>query len=300
MAPSAAFQKDTDQGSRPEAAADATEPRLIVEPGLSARVASIAEPVIAQLGYRLVRINVSSTEGATIQIMAERPDGSMTVEDCETISRALSPVFDVNEPMEGAYRLEISSPGIDRPLVRKSDFERYAGHSVKIETAVPVEGRRRFKGILLGTEGDAARIELDTDRKPKHGKPGAKQSKHAKVKEPAEEKDNGGDEIESFAADVAHELGVSHGHLDREFARIVGLSPRMLSRVIRLRALVASIDVYGGVEWTTLAAELGWFDQAHLIRDFRRFTGVAPGEYAAAIRERYRPDEALPGFTPER
>jgi AraC-like DNA-binding protein len=101
-------------------------------------------------------------------------------------------------------------------------------------------------------------------------------------------------------AEVAHELGVSHGHLDREFARIVGLSPRTLARVIRLRALVASIDVYGGVEWTTLAAELGWFDQAHLIRDFRRFTGVAPREYAAAIRERYRPDEALPGFTPER
>jgi AraC-like DNA-binding protein len=99
---------------------------------------------------------------------------------------------------------------------------------------------------------------------------------------------------------VAGALDVSHGHLDREFARVVGLSPRALSRVIRLRALVASIDVYGGVEWTALAAELGWFDQAHLIRDFRRFTGVTPGQYAAAIRERYRPDEALPGFTPER
>ncbi len=101
-------------------------------------------------------------------------------------------------------------------------------------------------------------------------------------------------------AGLAAELGISHGHLDREFARVVGLSPRVLARILRLRALIASIDVYGGVEWTALAAELGWFDQAHLIRDFRRFTGVTPGEYAAAIRERYTPEEALPGFTPER
>lgn len=101
-------------------------------------------------------------------------------------------------------------------------------------------------------------------------------------------------------AEVADELGISHGHLDREFGRIVGLSPRALARVLRLRALIASIDVYGRVEWTALAADLGWFDQAHLIRDFRRFTGVTPGEYAAAIRERYTPEEALPGFTPER
>ncbi len=101
-------------------------------------------------------------------------------------------------------------------------------------------------------------------------------------------------------AGLAEELGISHGHLDHEFGRVVGLSPRALSRVLRLRALVASIDVYGGVEWTALASDLGWFDQAHLIRDFRRFTGVTPGEYAAAMRERYTPEEALPGFTPER
>ena len=114
------------------------EPRLIVEPGLPARVAAIVEPVIEQLGYRLVRVRVSGAEGCTVQIMAERPDGSMTVEDCESISRALSPVFDVADPIDQAYRLEISSPGIDRPLVRKSDFERYAGHLAKIETAMPV------------------------------------------------------------------------------------------------------------------------------------------------------------------
>jgi ribosome maturation factor RimP len=137
------------------------EPRLIVEPGLSARVASIAEPVIEQLGYRLVRVKVSSADGCTVQIMAERPDGTMAVEDCETVSRALSPVFDANDPINKAYRLEISSPGIDRPLVRKSDFDRYAGHMVKIETEIPIDGRKRFRGLLVATEGDAARIRLD-------------------------------------------------------------------------------------------------------------------------------------------
>src|SRR5882672_5069293 len=106
-----------------DTAAHQTEPRLIGEPGLPARVASIAEPVIETLGYRLVRVKVSASEGATVQIMAERPDGGMTVEDCETISRALSPVLDMADPIERAYRLEISSPGIDRPLVRKSDFD---------------------------------------------------------------------------------------------------------------------------------------------------------------------------------
>jgi len=137
------------------------EPRLIVEPGVSARVAAIAEPVIEQLGFRLVRVRVSGAEGCTVQIMAERPDGSMTVEDCEAVSRALSPVLDVADPIDRAYRLEISSPGIDRPLVRKSDFERYAGHLAKIETAMPFQGRKRFRGLLIGTEGDAARIRRD-------------------------------------------------------------------------------------------------------------------------------------------
>ena len=141
--------------------AAASEPRLIIEPGLPARVAVIAEPVIEQLGYRLVRVRVSAAEGCTVQIMAERPDGSMTVEDCETVSRALSPVLDIADPIERAYRLEISSPGIDRPLVRKSDFERYAGHLVKIEMEIPVDGRKRFRGKLSGTEGDAARVHRD-------------------------------------------------------------------------------------------------------------------------------------------
>lgn len=143
------------------AAAPESEPRLIMEPGLSARVAHVAEPVIEQLGYRLVRVKVSGADGCTVQIMAEQPDGSMTVEDCEAVSRALSPVLDVADLIDRAYRLEISSPGIDRPLVRKSDFDRYAGHLARIEMDVPVDGRKRFRGRLSGTEGEVARLHRD-------------------------------------------------------------------------------------------------------------------------------------------
>jgi ribosome maturation factor RimP len=137
------------------------ERRLIVEPGLAARLAAIVEPVLDQLGYRLVRVRISGFDGCTVQIMAERPDGSMTIEDCEAASRALSPVLDVADPVDRAYRLEVSSPGIDRPLVRRSDFDRYAGHVVKIELTVPIEGRKRFRGVLLGSEGDGARLRRD-------------------------------------------------------------------------------------------------------------------------------------------
>jgi ribosome maturation factor RimP len=141
-------------------AADA-EPRLIAEQGIAARVAAIVEPVLVALGYRLVRAKLSGLDGCTLQIMAERPDRTMTVDDCEAISRALSPVLDVADPIDRAYRLEISSPGIDRPLVRRSDFECFAGHVIKVEMAVAVHGRRRFRGLLLGAEGEAARIRRD-------------------------------------------------------------------------------------------------------------------------------------------
>lgn len=141
--------------------ADLNEPRLIAEQGLDARVAVVVEPVLAGMGFRLVRVHVSAAGGCTVQVMAERPDGSMSVEDCESVSRALSPVLDVADPIERAYRLEISSPGIDRLLVRRSDFERYAGHVVKVEMAVPVEGRKRFRGVLLGAEGETARVRRD-------------------------------------------------------------------------------------------------------------------------------------------
>jgi len=148
---------------RPTAFAE--EPRLITEPGRAARVAAIAEPVLADLGYRLVRVRISGAAGCTVQIMAERPDGTMAIEDCESASRALSPMLDVNDPIEGAYRLEISSPGIDRPLVRRTDFDRYAGHVAHIEMQVPIEGRRRFRGELLGTRDVSVRLRL--------GEPGA-------------------------------------------------------------------------------------------------------------------------------
>jgi ribosome maturation factor RimP len=137
---------------------DFAEPRLIIEQGVAARVAAIAGPVLDGLGYRLVRVRVSATSGCTVQIMAERPDGTMAIEDCEAASRALSPVFDVEDPIESEYRLELSSPGIDRPLVRRSDFERYAGYEAKIEMTSPVDGRKRFRGILTGVEGEAARL----------------------------------------------------------------------------------------------------------------------------------------------
>jgi ribosome maturation factor RimP len=107
-----------------------------------------------------VRVKSSAHDGGTVQIMAERPDGSMAIEECEAVSRALSPVLDVADPIDRAYRLEISSPGLDRPLVRRSDFERHVGRDVKIELAALFEGQRRFRGILLGTEGEAVRIRI--------------------------------------------------------------------------------------------------------------------------------------------
>ncbi len=139
----------------------AEEPRLITEPGRAARVAALAEPVLAELGFRLVRVRISGYAGCTVQIMAERPDGSLAIEDCEAASRALSPVFDANDPIEGPYRLELSSPGIDRPLVRRSDFARYAGHIANVEMNVAVDGRKRFRGELLGSEGDCVRLRCD-------------------------------------------------------------------------------------------------------------------------------------------
>jgi ribosome maturation factor RimP len=144
----------TDTGEQPE-------PRLIVEQGVAARVAAIAEPVIEGLGLRLVRVKISGMSGCTVQIMAERSDGTMTIDDCEALSRALSPVLDVADPIDRAYRLEISSPGLDRPLVRRSDFERNIGSTIKVEMAIAVEGRRRFRGSLLGTEGGNARLRRD-------------------------------------------------------------------------------------------------------------------------------------------
>ena len=140
--------------------ANERDKRLITESGIAARVAAIVEPVIEDLGLHLVRVRVTSTSGCTVQIMAERPDGTMSVSDCETVSRAVSPVLDLEDPIAQAYHLEVSSPGIDRPLVRASDFDRWAGHEAKIEMAVPQTGRKRFRGFVRGVEGDAVLVEL--------------------------------------------------------------------------------------------------------------------------------------------
>ena len=137
------------------------EPRILTETGVDARVAAMAEPVIEDLGYRLVRVRCSARAGFTVQIMAERPDGTMNVEGCESISRNLSPVLDADDPIPQAYNLEVSSPGIDRPLVRKSDFERWAGHAAKIELGQVFEGRKRFKGVLLGVADATVGIRID-------------------------------------------------------------------------------------------------------------------------------------------
>lgn len=139
----------------------ATDDRLIRETGLAARVAHIVEPVLEDLGFRLVRVKITAQNGCTVQIMAERPDGTMNVEDCEEASKAISPVLDVEDPIDRAYYLEMSSPGIDRPLVRLEDFTRWAGHVAKIEMEEPVGGRKRFRGTLLGLEGGNARLERD-------------------------------------------------------------------------------------------------------------------------------------------
>ncbi|WP_091857837.1 MULTISPECIES: ribosome maturation factor RimP [Bosea] len=140
------------------------EPRLVVEGGVAARVAVIIEPAIVDLGYRLVRVRVSAQNGCTVQIMAERPDGTMNVEGCEAISQAVSPALDVDDPIQAAYHLEVSSPGIDRPLVRASDFERWAGHLAKIDTSELVAGRKRFRGILRGVAGQDALLTRDDAR----------------------------------------------------------------------------------------------------------------------------------------
>lgn len=134
------------------------EPRLIVETGMAARVAAIVAPAIGDVGCRLVRVRITGQNGCTLQIMAERPDGTMSVDDCEAVSRAVSPVLDVEDPMDRAYHLEISSPGIDRPLVRAIDFARWLGHEAKIEMAVPAHGRKRYRGLLVAADAETATL----------------------------------------------------------------------------------------------------------------------------------------------
>src|SRR3954463_104350 len=134
--------------------------RLTRETGVEARIAHIVEPIANDLGYELVRVKVSSLNGMTVQIMAERPDGTMTVEDCEALSRNISPALDVADPINREYHLEVSSPGIDRPLTRAEDFQTWAGHEAKIEMEEAMNGRKRFRGVLLGVRDETAGVRL--------------------------------------------------------------------------------------------------------------------------------------------
>ena len=139
---------------------------LIAKAAIDRRIAEIVGPVIADLGFELVRVRLMTGKESTLQIMAQKPDGTIEVDDCATISTALSAVLDVEDPILDAYTLEVSSPGIDRPLTRLKDFDQWLGYTAKIETTELIDGRRRFKGELAGTEGDEVLIEIED-----HGEP---------------------------------------------------------------------------------------------------------------------------------
>jgi len=136
---------------------------LIAKAAIDRRLADIISPVIEDMGYELVRIRLMSGKQTTLQIMADKPDGGIEVDDCADISNAVSAVLDVEGPILDAYTLEVSSPGIDGPLTRLKDFDMYEGYEAKIETAESINGRRRFKGALAGVEGDEIIINIPAD-----------------------------------------------------------------------------------------------------------------------------------------
>jgi ribosome maturation factor RimP len=139
---------------------DLTEKRYIKESGLEARIARIVEPVANDLGYSLVRIKMLQENGLTLQIMAEDATGRFTITDCERLSKDVSPVLDVEDPIDREYHLEVSSPGIDRPLVRARDFANYIGHEAKIELSDLLDGRKRFRGIIKAVDAETVTVTL--------------------------------------------------------------------------------------------------------------------------------------------
>ena len=139
---------------------------LIAKTPLDQRLAALVQPVIEGLGFELVRLRVMSGKHRTLQIMADRPQGGIEVDDCARISTAVSAVLDVDDPLEDAYTLEVSSPGIDRPLTRLKDFALWEGYDARVETAELIDGRRRFKGILAGVEDDEVLIEIEEGGEP--------------------------------------------------------------------------------------------------------------------------------------
>ena len=154
------FQKISDL-SAPVDGTLGKDDRFYREAGLASKLADLLLPVLLDLGYRLVRVKVSGGGGKILQIMAERSNGTMSIEDCEALSRHLSPILDVHDLIADSYRLEVSSPGIDRPLVRLSDFKNWSGHQVKVDLKDPINGQRRFKGRLEGYLEGEVRVEVD-------------------------------------------------------------------------------------------------------------------------------------------
>jgi ribosome maturation factor RimP len=147
---------------------DLTEKRYIKQTGLEQRIAAIIEPVANDLGYALVRVKVTQENGCTLQVMAEDGEGRFNIDDCERLSKEISPALDVDDPIDREYHLEVSSPGIDRPLVRARDFRTYIGHEAKVELGDPLDGRKRFRGEIVAVTDEAVTIRLpdapkDTD-----------------------------------------------------------------------------------------------------------------------------------------
>lgn len=147
---------------------DLTEKRYVKETSLEARISRIVEPVANDLGYSLVRVKMTQENGLTLQIMAEDENGRFNITDCEALSKEVSPVLDVEDPIDREYHLEVSSPGIDRPLVRARDFATYIGHEAKIELSDLLDGRRRFRGFIKAVDADTVTVTLpdvpkDTD-----------------------------------------------------------------------------------------------------------------------------------------
>ncbi len=137
--------------------------RFADETGIELEIAKRVEPVINELGFRLIRIHVSGRDGTTLQIMAERQDGTMTVDDCAVVSRELSPILDAEDFVDGSYNLEVSSPGIDRPLVCLKDFEDWQGYEAKVELKDMIDGRKRFRGMIEGAGEQEARLQVKLD-----------------------------------------------------------------------------------------------------------------------------------------
>lgn len=140
--------------------ADSMDNRFARETGMAAQVAALAEPVVEELGFRLVRVNVSGRDGGTVQVMIDRGQAQITVDDCAAVSRRLSPLLDAHDPMPSKYRLEVSSPGIDRPLVRPRDFVTFAGFEAKVELTEMIEGRKRFRGEIEGFEAGEVKLRV--------------------------------------------------------------------------------------------------------------------------------------------